>query len=34
MPDWKMRYAKKKATVSADVMMHVRAKIKALRVIH
>lgn len=34
MPDWKMRHAKKKATVFADVMMHVRSKIKALLVIH
>jgi len=32
--DWKVRKAKKKATVSADVMMHVRAKIKALLAIH
>ena len=28
--DWKIRRAKKKATVSTDVMVHVRAKIKAL----
>ena len=28
--DWKIRRAKKKATVSADVTLHVRAKIKAL----
>jgi mRNA interferase MazF len=28
--DWKVRKAQKKATVSADVMKHVRAKIKAL----
>ena len=28
--DWKIRRAKKKATVSTDVMLHVRAKIKAL----
>ena len=28
--DWKVRNVKKKATVSDDVMMHVRAKIKAL----
>lgn len=32
--DWKVRHAKKKAAVSADVMMHVRAKIKALLIIH
>jgi mRNA interferase MazF len=32
--EWKVRKAKKKATVSADVMMHVRAKIKALLAIH
>lgn len=32
--DWKVRNAKKKATVSDDVMMHVRAKIKALLAIH
>jgi mRNA interferase MazF len=32
--DWKVRHAKKKATVSAEVMMHVRAKIKALLIIH
>lgn len=28
--NWKNRRAKKKATVSAEVMLHVRAKIKAL----
>ena len=28
--DWKIRRAKKKATVNTDVMLHVRAKIKAL----
>lgn len=28
--DWKARRAKKKAVVSAEVMMHVRAKLKAL----
>lgn len=28
--DWKVRRAKRKAVVSADVMLHVRAKIKAL----
>lgn len=28
--DWKVRQAKKKATVPAAVMLHVRAKIKAL----
>ncbi len=28
--DWKIRRAKKKATVSADVMLYVRAKMKAL----
>ena len=28
--DWKIRRAKKNATVSTDVMLHVRAKIKAL----
>ena len=28
--NWKIRRAKKKATVSTDVMLHVRAKIKAL----
>ena len=28
--DWKVRRAKKKGTVTADVMAHVRAKIKAL----
>ena len=31
--DWKVRKAKKKAAVSADVMLHVRAKIKTLLVI-
>ena len=30
---WKIRRAKKKSTVSADVMVHVRAKIKALLII-
>ena len=28
--DWKIRRAKRKAVVSTDVMLHVRAKIKAL----
>ena len=28
--DWKIRRAKKKTVVSADVMLHVRAKMKAL----
>ena len=28
--DWKIRRAKKKATVSTEVMLHVRAKMKAL----
>ncbi|MFO7691392.1 MAG: endoribonuclease MazF [Cryobacterium sp.] len=28
--DWKVRRARKKAGVSADVMIHVRAKVKAL----
>ena len=28
--DWKIRRAKKKASVSAEVMQHVRAKVKAL----
>ena len=28
--DWRIRRARKKSTVSADVMVHVRAKIKAL----
>jgi mRNA interferase MazF len=28
--DWKVRRAKKKAVVSADVLVHVRAKMKAL----
>ena len=28
--DWKIRRAKKKAVVSAEVMLHVRAKMKAL----
>lgn len=31
--DWKIRRAKKKGTVPADVMAHVRAKIRALLVI-
>ena len=31
--DWKIRRAKKKGTVSAEVMVHVRAKIKALLII-
>ncbi len=31
--DWKVRHAKKKASVSTEVMIHVRAKIKALLVI-
>lgn len=28
--DWKVRRAKKKAVVSAEVLVHVKAKIKAL----
>jgi mRNA interferase MazF len=28
--DWKIRRAKKKSTVSDEVMLHVRAKMKAL----
>lgn len=28
--DWKVRHAKKKAAVSTDVMLHVKAKLKAL----
>ena len=28
--DWKVRHAKKKAIVNTDVLMHVRAKMKAL----
>lgn len=28
--DWQVRHAKKKAVVSADVLVHVRAKMKAL----
>jgi mRNA interferase MazF len=31
--DWKVRRARRKAVVSADVMVHVRAKIKALLMI-
>jgi len=31
--DWKVRNAKRKGTVAADVMVHVRAKIKALLII-
>jgi mRNA interferase MazF len=31
--DWKIRHAKKRGTVSPEVMIHVRAKIKALLVI-
>ncbi len=31
--DWKIRKAKKKGVASAEVMLHVRAKIKALLVI-
>lgn len=31
--DWKVRKAKRKSVVSPDVMVHVRAKIKALLVI-
>lgn len=31
--DWKIRKARKKAVVDANVMLHVRAKIKALLVI-
>jgi mRNA interferase MazF len=31
--DWKVRHAKKKATVPAEVMVHVRSKIKALLMI-
>ena len=32
--DWKVPKAKKKAAVSTDVMLHVRAKIKALLMIN
>ncbi len=32
--DWKARQAKKKSSVSAEVLIHVRAKIKALLMIH
>lgn len=32
--DWKVRKARKKAEVGPDVMLHVRAKIKALLVIN
>ena len=28
--DWRIRHAKKKGSVSAEVMLHVRAKLKAL----
>ena len=28
--DWKVRHAKKRAAVSTDVMLHVKAKLKAL----
>jgi mRNA interferase MazF len=31
--DWKVRKAKKKAVVTSEVMLHVRAKIKALLLI-
>ena len=31
--DWRIRKAKKKATVSPEVLAHVRAKIKALLLI-
>ena len=31
--DWKVRKAKKKAAVSVDVMVHVKAKVKALLMI-
>ena len=31
--DWKIRKAKKKASVSAEIMLHVQAKIKALLMI-
>ncbi len=31
--DWKVRNAKRKGAVAADVLMHVRAKIKALLII-
>jgi len=31
--DWKVRRARKKAAESADVMIHVRAKVKALLMI-
>ena len=31
--DWKVRHAKKKAVLPAEVMLHVRAKIKALLLI-
>ena len=31
--DWKVRKAKKKSVVSPEVLLHVRAKIKALLVI-
>lgn len=31
--DWKVRHAKKKATVAPQVMLHVRAKMKALLMI-
>jgi mRNA interferase MazF len=31
--DWKVRRARKKGSVPADVMTHVRAKIKALLII-
>ena len=31
--DWKVRRARKKSAVSADVMIHVRAKVKALLLI-
>jgi mRNA interferase MazF len=32
--DWRARKAKRKAVASADVMLHVRAKIKALLELH
>ena len=31
--DWKVRHAKKKAVLPAEVILHVRAKIKALLLI-
>lgn len=32
--DWRVRKAKRKATADSDVMLHVRAKIKALLELH